>query len=142
MEREEAYCDNLHRAQSVALARPVDVHDAKFGGMVAAQRQRRGHKVALPRIRGLGKLYRQPTGGGKEGGSLMSIVVGADGIEVRMVMAEKRRIVGVEADVLAVVVESMRLGALGKRVTESEGWERISRLAGARYIQSVALEYG
>lgn len=113
MEQEEAYCSNLHRAQRVALARPVDVHDAKVGGMVAAQKREQEHKVALPRIRGLGKLYRPPTGGGREGGSPMSIVVGADGVGIRM---GRGRIAAVGADVLAMEVESMRLGATSKRV--------------------------
>lgn len=37
-EQKEACCSNLHREQSVALAKPVDAHDATTGGMVAVQR--------------------------------------------------------------------------------------------------------
>ena len=44
----------------------------------------------------------------------MSIVVGADGIAIRMERAERYR--AVEVDVLIVGVESTKLGVAGKRV--------------------------
>lgn len=62
----------------------------------------------------------------------MSILVGADGLVTRMVKAEKYRTVG--GVVLAAVVESMRLGVADRRVVGLKRCERISRLAGAQWV--------
>lgn len=110
-EQEEAFCSNPHRAQSVALAKPVKAHDATVGGTVAALMRQQEHKKAPLRTRLL-ERYRALTEDVKEGGSPMPIVVGADGVGVRMERAETYRIVEVGDE----VAEGMRLGETGMGV--------------------------
>ena len=109
----------LRRAQSVALARPVDARDARVGQVSTARRVE--HRLDLLRIRCLGQLCRPLTEGGRAADSLMPNVVGADGVGSRMKRAKKYREVEVEAEAEAeaevwAVVESMRSGVVGRKV--------------------------
>ena len=72
--------------------------------------------MTLPRIRRLGKLGRALTEVERAVDTRMAIVLGADGLAIRMERSEMYRTAGLEADVEVVVVECTGPRGLGKRV--------------------------